>query len=470
MVGDFNRKAALLALSMLAALILLQAGPLSAQTVEIQAQVQAPPVPAPPVPVPFDKGPVIDPKTPLEKLLPTRPDVREALAPWLVKDLTQVPEILFHKPVFGQQNIIQEMAQINHVNKKGTDEFLKLLLKNRPDLAGLPFMMGEACRLDKEKSRRFKDAVEQIHDSMAGGLSAIGPLAGFVQGLASQKREVHVALDAALMQILAPQPVQKRQGLIKFLSLMKTPEATRSLARLAVFSVEKEIRTQAVNALKDRPAKEASAVLLNGLRYPWPAVSAQAADAMVQLERKDLLPQLVAFLDQPDPRAPVLKETNGRKTTTVREVVRINHHHNCMLCHAPANTSDVVFERFGKAKEVPTGAVPIPGQELPSPSEGYGFSSPDMLVRVDVTYLRQDFSLMQPVKNARPWPEMQRFDFIVRTRELSDKDVAAYRTWREQQGAGYLSPNHRAALGALRALTGRDAAPNAQAWRKVLDL
>ena len=35
---------------------------------------------------------------------------------------------------------------------------------------------------------------------------------------------------------------------------------------------------------------------------------------------------------------------------------------------------------------------------------------------------------------------------------------------------GVLNPYHRAAVNALRELTGRDAAPTAEAWRRVLKL
>src|SRR5262249_9361104 len=97
----------------------------------------------------------------------------------------------------------------------------------------------------------------------------------------------------------------------------------------------------------------------------------------------------------------------------------------------------------------------------------YG-GSPDIFVRADVTYLRQDFSEMQPVANAAPWPAMQRFDFLVRTRTLTEKDAAAYRAAIAQRGADYVSPYQRALAAALRELTGRDAEPNAAAWRRAL--
>jgi hypothetical protein len=119
-------------------------------------------------------------------------------------------------------------------------------------------------------------------------------------------------------------------------------------------------------------------------------------------------------------------------------------------------------------------AVPLPTEPLPKPSQG-GYEStpppsPDITVRLDMTYLRQDFSMMLPVENAHPWPEMQRFDFLVRTRVLTDKEATEIQQQLEKRESGQLPPNHRAALFALRELTGRDAEPTALAWRKLLKL
>ena len=111
--------------------------------------------------------------------------------------------------------------------------------------------------------------------------------------------------------------------------------------------------------------------------------------------------------------------------------------------------------------------VPLPGQPFSSDIGYGGFRSPDILVRVDVTYLRQDFSMRLPVANAHPWPELQRFDFVVRSRVLAKKDAAFFRTVLAKAGP---SPYHAAAHSALKALTGRDVEPNAAAWRTALAL
>src|SRR5262249_26233446 len=163
------------------------------------------------------------------------------------------------------------------------------------------------------------------------------------------------------------------------------------------------------DVLKVRRERDYTAVLVSGLRYPLPAVAKRAADALVKLERADVVPQLVDLLDEPDPRLPATKTVGGKRVPVVRELVRVNHHRNCVLGPPPGHPAAPPADAL-------TAAVPIADQPLPSPSDGYQQSSPDIVVRVDVTYLRQDFSALLPVSDAHPWPEMQRFDFLVRTR------------------------------------------------------
>jgi hypothetical protein len=184
----------------------------------------------------------------------------------------------------------------------------------------------------------------------------------------------------------------------------------------------------------------------------------------VKLERKDLLPRLVDVLDAPDPRAPVTRTVEGRRVPAVRELVRVNHHRNCLLCHAPVNPA------AGVPEGVLTAEVPRPNEPLQSFSDGYQNSLQDLLVRIDVVYLRQDFSAAQPVKGAHPWPETQRFDFLVRTRDLTEAEAKEFAKQFEPREPGVVSPYHRAALHALRELTGKDAAPTAEAWRRLLNL
>src|SRR5262249_147784 len=167
-----------------------------------------------------------------------------------------------------------------------------------------------------------------------------------------------------------------------------------------------------------------------------------------------------------------------KKVPVVRELVRINHHRNCMLCHAPAAAVPADEDKKGDELEravttlLTTAQVPLPNEPLPSLSDGYegGERSPDILVRTDVTFRRQDFSLMQPVRDAEPWPQMQRFDYLVRTRVLTAQEAEEYRRQAPKRQPGTVTPYHRAALYALRELTGRDTGPTAEDWRELLGL
>jgi hypothetical protein len=406
-------------------------------------------------------------------LLPAAPKTAPKAWSLNVADLAQVPELAFWDPLphrVPELMVSAMTAKINAANRQQTDRFMHLLVKHRPDLSGLPFILGDACRLQTARSQAFTSTVNMVQDSLRK-LKTDGQLDAFWANFADDHKRFTrpVTPDwiggstAALMQILAPESPAMRRRLVEYLAGIDHPETTGALARLAVFSAEKEVRNPAQATLRNRPAKDCTEILLGGVRYPWPAVTERALESVVKLGRTDLVPKLVDLLDAPDPREPTVKDINRKKTTMVRELVRVNHHRNCLLCHAPGNNPDVT-----NSADIVSGAVPLPTQPLPEPSEGYGGSSPDQFVRVDVTYLRQDFSLFQPVENARPWPRMQRFDFLVRTRVLTDAEVKAHAAQVQQREPGYVSPYHRALQAALRELTGRDAAPNAHAWRQAL--
>jgi hypothetical protein len=86
-----------------------------------------------------------------------------------------------------------------------------------------------------------------------------------------------------------------------------------------------------------------------------------------------------------------------------------------------------------------------------------------LLVRVDVTYLRQDFSALQEVTDwsSESWPSKQRFDFLLRRRVLTAAEAADLR---KRLAAGE-SPYRRAAARALRELEGRAPKPQPEAGR-----
>jgi hypothetical protein len=414
--------------------------------------------------------------------LPVAPKVKQLVGPILGEDLSLIPEVEFEAAPArnpsgsgeAMQHIAQTIARINHLNAKKTDGFVETLRSNRADVAALPMAMGDACRTRGERSRQFTMALNTIRaanivqnaDAFWDQYQAVCLKEDRGQSGADRTLREHItqARVAALMQVLAPTPPSMRLGLVKYLSTLAHVDATRAIAKLSIFSSEEEIRQAAVDALKVRREKDYTDVLLQGLRYPWPAVARRASEVLTKLERTDLIPQLLDALEEADPRLPVVKEVDKKETPVVRELVRINHHRNCLLCHAPGNTGTV-------SPETLTVPVPVPGQPLTPPQQGYGANSnPDILVRIDVTYLRQDFSVLQAVEDANPWPEMQRFDFLVRTRTLTEAEAKTYREKLAQREPGQQSPYQRAVLNALRELTGKDAEPTPDAWRKLLGL
>jgi hypothetical protein len=449
--------------------------------------------------------------------------VKPITGPVLTDDISRIPEAEFQarpEKVVGNPKLTEQtayqLAKMHHMNAKKTDAFMTALLESREDLAGLPFAMGDACRTVGERTKQFTAAVATVRQALASNqvafstasvpnsppqfgnftpapqslpntssmpqpvqqLVAVANVGNFwttYTNLCNQedanrpradkelREHITLARMAALTQMFAPESAELRLGLVKYLTGVPHVEATRQLARMAIFSPEDDIRAAAIEALKVRKEKDYTDVLMKGLRYPWPAVAKRSADAITKLGRTDLVPELITILETSDPRMPVEKTTDGKKVKVVREMVKINHHRNCMMCHTAGSPETGTGDAI-------TAEVPVPGQPLPLPSEGYRQSSPDMMIRIDVTYLRQDFSAMLPVADAHPWPESQRFDFLVRERKLTDEEAVSYRDQLTPKEAGVFSPYHRAALAALREITGKDAAPTAEAWRKLLDM
>lgn len=484
-----------------------------------------PTVPAPRFNLKFDQ------KAAPKDLLPTAPKA-SARGPVTADDLKAVPEVDFaaHPKDESADKLTHaaalQIAKINHVNAKKTDAFMATLLENRPDLTGMPFAMGDACRTTGDKLKHVTQAMQLVRQAMAGNvLQAVNPpappapmfrssfsspvqpavaqqpatgrvtLGNFLaaqnvdvisdiafltqpfwkrytelceqedaaRGRTDKETAEHILLAraSALTQMLAAETAEVRLGLVKYLTGVPHVESTKALARMAIYSAEPDIRDAALAALKVRREKDYTDILVTGLRYPWPAVAKRAADAIAKLERTDLVPQLLTALEAADPRLPVVKDEAGKKVASVREMVKLNHHRNCLMCHAPNGSGTPNANAL-------TAEVAVQGQPLPLPSQGYRQETQELLIRLDVTYLRQDFSATLPVADAHPWPEQQRFDFFVRERTLTADEAAEYVAKLAPKEEGVLSPYHKAAVGALRELTGKDAAPTAAAWRKLL--
>jgi hypothetical protein len=416
-----------------------------------------------------------DRKTQTAGLVPTSPANRaHHAAPSLPDKLEEVPEIHFQRPLTRAMSTEDAHLHtavtidcVDFLNRQKTDGFVEALIHARRDLAGLSFAMGDACRMKPEAGRQFITALEVFREAQQPrSLRSHGPITEYKSQSAAKKIDPTASV-AALMQVLAPEDARIHLGLVEYLGGVMHIDATRALAKLAIFSQEREVRDAAVAALKLRDRKDYSKILSAGLQYPWPAVAEWSSRAIAELKCEELIPQLIEVLEKPDPRAPQTQQREDQQVSVVRELVRLNHHHNCLLCHAPGPRTGSSTEDAAPPKGL-TAQVPVPTESL----DGYNrFSrNPDILVRIDVTYLRQDFSIKLPVADAKPWPDEQRYDFLVRTREVTDEEARTLQKLLDASQVSGVTPYRRAAHSALRALTGMDAGPTAAAWRWLTKL
>jgi hypothetical protein len=357
---------------------------------------------------------------------------------------------------------------------------LDLIRQMQPELAPLPWRMGQDCHLGKEPaedlqvySRTLRDLLQEtmpngdirpdperlrpiLLGDDAGTFEGIRPDVDPGRGPQPQPRWVDPAAIPALMQLLMAERTPTRLLLVEVLAMIRGQASVAALSRLALFDLAPEVRDRAILALRDRAAEDYRPLLLEGFRYPWPTVADHAAEALVALRDRGAVPALIGLLDAPDPQAPMTVSLHGKPTTVVRSLAQVNHLKNCLLCHAPSTspTTDLV-----------RGRVPVPGQPLPPPRQYYGDQMPGTYVRAEVTYLRQDFSVAQPVESSAPWPSYQRYDYLIS--ELPATTRARERA--REPGTRTTYGQRESVLFALRELTGKDLGTASEAWRDASD-
>jgi hypothetical protein len=88
-----------------------------------------------------------------------------------------------------------------------------------------------------------------------------------------------------------------------------------------------------------------------------------------------------------------------------------------------------------------------------------------MLIRGDITFLRQDFSVLLQVPDPPPGAPAARtrYDYFVRTRDATPSEKRAMKILPTSENY----PQRESVLSALRGLTGQDAGPTAVAWREL---
>ncbi|HRX78128.1 MAG TPA: hypothetical protein P5307_03655 [Pirellulaceae bacterium] len=289
-------------------------------------------------------------------------------------------------------------------------------LANPSDLVGLPIVGEDQCHKSveavKELARVSRGMAaanrERFAQPSSFSLSHEMGVEDAVFKFIDESRFDSTSVSP-LVQILQVGSLGVRMMLVETLSGIEGPEASRALADRAIFDLSQNVRAAAIDKLKHRERTDYRQRFLQALRYPLPAVAFRAAEVLVVLDDAEALPYLEGLLDEPDPSAPHIA---GDGTIQKTEVVRVNHLRNCLLCH-PHSVS---------RNDLVRGAIPTPGQQL---SRGYGRSTSGDAVRAEVTYLRQDFSVMQYVRDSGQWPDTQRFDFLVRTRPLTEDERRA---------------------------------------------
>lgn len=157
---------------------------------------------------------------------------------------------------------------------------------------------------------------------------------------------------STLVQMLQVESYAMRLQLVDMLGEIKGKEAAVALAERAIFDTSPDVRSAAIEALRKCSSGNFRDRLLEGFRYPWPATAVYTAQALVALDDQESVKSLVALLDKPDPSAPFV---DGKGKWSKRELVRVNHLRNCVLCHAPSR----------RGTDLVRGLVPTPGKPIP---------------------------------------------------------------------------------------------------------
>jgi HEAT repeat protein len=369
----------------------------------------------------------------------------------LVKEMGASPSVALDRTATrAESNALIKAAQVALATGNVNHERTLAALDLRADLAGLPLRRGRACRLPRAAAAHFGECSADLRRNVSDSTALRKQLSD-----SKPDKWLKVETVPVLMQMLMAEASAVREVLVEQLSRIKGKQASVALAQLTLFDLSPTVRSRAINELATRDAKDYQHALLRGFGHPWPVIADHAAEALVALKSKEAVPPLVKLLAKPDPRSPYRKDDTDR--FFVKEVVRVNHLGNCLLCHPPS------FNEKDKIRGlIPSTNEPlVSGQQVPV---YYAAKPGGLFVRADITYLKQDFSVMLPVAKPGKWPAVQRFDFFVRERLATPHDLQAALV-RKKAG----SHEHQESMFfALRELTGRDLGPKAADWRELI--
>ncbi len=388
----------------------------------------------------------------------------------LQRQLAWAPEVSLR--VAQREELVrhyEERYQISHGMTLGPEQLLDI----RPDFARLPIIKGERCRIGPRAaatltllSRKLRTYMERaapkdIMDKRPDSVLLREVLR--VERRGQRPEWLRPEAIPVLLQLLMHEDKAIRMMLVELLHEIPGERASVALAQRAVFDLSPEVREEAIVALSRRPRAEYREVLLRALRYPWSPAADHAAEAIVATQDREAVPRLIDLLEKPDPDKPDPKDKNR---FVVRELVRINHQANCLMCHPPAvTTSDPV-------PGIVPGVILQTGGSRSGSRYGSGgtttriATASPLYVRADVTFMRQDFAVLQPVPvlEGTGLTANLRFDYLVRTRILSAKSVERF-----QRGKSLAKSEQRdALLFALRELTGTDRGSYFEDWKALL--
>jgi hypothetical protein len=380
-----------------------------------------------------------------------------------------------HKSIrahFPREAVIAEQGLIGYQ----TSLHLHHQMRREALHAGLELQSGPKCKLAAETAAEMAELSKALRDlgfvsfpamALMNRLASANPVAaGDLTSGKTKKFQVwcdqhhlekYKGTMPTLIQMLQIEDEATRLLLVRELTRITKDGATTQLAGRALFDLSPKVRQAAIAGLEGRPSSEYVPILLRGLGYPWPPVADHAAVALRTLKPAETVAPLVDMLDLPSLSMP-LRDANTNEYT-VRELVRLDHLRNCLLCHVPS-----LDEEDGLVR----GLVPMPGtsplRSISSRIVSNYYDGPGDFVRADVTYLHQDFSVTLLDKYAGAWEHGRRFDFVTRLRIISPSERA------DMPASSIAYPQRDAVLYALRGLTGKDGGISSTRWREQLGL
>jgi hypothetical protein len=369
--------------------------------------------------------------------LSRNPTIEDAMLEYLAEE---VPTLDVEQ-VEGTTKRFLELSAAN--TDKDVDphaQMLEKLAAERTDMQGLPLLLGSACTSEKTVAQSRQKLALDLRDSkLLNSRQPVdldleyyrdyqlhqGDFHRFAQAVSadlSKKTTWQTGEKVAILeQLFQTESLTHRLLLVEFLGKIAGAEAAQALARRALFDMNEDVRASARQKLADRErSDEFASTISRGLNYPWLPVVDRSALALAETNRHAGASRPAKASELAASLAP-LASTGSHVSKpyqtqddrwVVNELVKVNHLRNCVLCHAASRSSDDPLR----------GQIPTPGRPLP---RIYYSSNHGNFVRADIVYVRQDFSVMLPVKDPGPWPGLQRFDFFVRTRPATGEELQA---------------------------------------------